>query len=535
MRAIMSRVPIPPENDEDLVAYLDGELVAYLDGELVGDAATHVDEQLARNPRLRQQAEQYRKTFDLLDHLPLPEPSPNFASRTLTQLQPNLSQQRAAARPSRAWPQYLIVAGMMFLALVLGAAIPLATATPDNRKNDDSLDDTPVVEALPLYFAVDNLEFAKSLLSANVFPEVMPKQPELMRYNSHELDQLVTAFRQLNVNRQQQLRQLHAELQALPAPERSELRQTMEQYSAWVERLPEPTRKRVLEATPDKRLEAVTDTLAKQHQDWLPEQKKSGFKQLAVAERLEFLQAYDDTQRSRQQEWQLAQRQWREMKDMGDVPPWPFNDEKLTKEIDEYIRTVLGADPTRLMQSLDKKSDLPPECRLSREEILDLRRRREDAFKSQYWLTYGQLLLRLSRDHASLPRPKSGEPVVRPAQVKNLPVREAVLSKFAVGKWPEFALDVARRNRLDAKQSEVLGPARPDDFNDAIREAMTTHLVPKLSTEEKKKLDSLLGRWPAYPEEVMKLAAAKNVSLPFVCLPGDPEKWKKYYELPRAR
>jgi hypothetical protein len=523
----MASEPVQPENDEDLVAYLDGELV--------GDAATQVDEQLARSPLLRQQAEQYRKTFDLLDHLPMPEPSPNFASRTLTQLQPNLSQQRANTLRSRNWPKYLLLAGLLMLALALGAAIPFATATPDNRKNDDSLDDTPVVEALPIYFAVDNLEFAKTLNSAKVFLEVTAKQPELMRYNSHELDQLVTAFRQLNVNRQQQLRQLHAELQALPMQERSELQQTMEQYSAWVERLPEQARKKVLEAAPEKRLEAVTDTLAKQHQDRLPEQKKSGLKQLAVTERLEFLQAYDDTQRSRQQEWQLAQRQWREMKELGDAPPWPFNDEKLTKEIDEYIRTVLGADPTKLIQSLDKKADLPSECRLTREEIIDLRRRREDAFKSQYWLTYGQLLLRLSRDHASLPRPKSGEPVMRPIQIKNLPVREAALAKFAVGKWPEFALDVARRNRLEPKQTETLGPARPEDFSDAIRDAMTRNLLPKLTTDERKKLDGLLGRWPGYPEEVMKLAAAKNVSLPEVCLPGEPEKWKKYYELPGAR
>ncbi len=513
----------------------EAELVAYLDGELAGDAAAQVDGELAKNPQLRKQAEQYRKTFDLLDHLPLPEPSPNFASRTLTQLQPNLSQQQRVNSSHRVWRFYLLACLLMLTAVALGLAFPFFLNNPDPRKNDASLDDMPVVEALPMYFAADNLEFTRSLDAANLFPDLPRKQTELVRYNSHELDQLVTAFRQLNVNRQQQLRQFHAELQALPTQERHDLQQTLEQYSAWVERLPESTRKRVLDATADKRLEAVTDIMAKQHQDWLPEQKKSGLKQLAVTERLEFLQAYDDTECSRQQEWQLAQRQWRDMKEMGDAPPWPFNDEKLTKEIDEYIRTVLGAEPTKLMQSLDKKADLPAECRLSREEILDLRRRREDAFKSQYWLTYGQLLLRLSRAHSTLPRPKTGEVVVRPMQIKNLPVREAALAKFAVGKWPEFALDVARRNRLDAKQSETLGPARQEDFSDALREAITKQLLPKLSAEEKKKLDGFVGRWPAYPEEIMKLAAAKNLSLPEVSLPGDPAKWKKYYELPGAR
>jgi hypothetical protein len=513
----------------------DSDLVAYLDGELAGEAAASVDDQLAKNPKLRKQAEQYRKTFDLLDHLPMPEPSPNFASRTLTQLQPNLSQQLATGKPSSGWLKYALVAVLMVLALAIGAAVPLATPAPDTRKNDDSLDDTAVVESLPMYYAVDNLDYARSLHTANLFPEDSTKPPELPRYNSQELDQLVTAFRQLGGQRQQQLRQLHTELQALPATERIELQHTIEQYAAWVDRLPESGRKRVLEATPDKRLETVTDTMAKQHQDWLPEQKKNGLKQLAVAERMEYLQSYADTERNRKQEWQLAQRQWREMKELGDAPPWPFNDEKLTKEIDEYIRTVLGADPAKLMASLDKKADLPPECRLSREEILDLRRRREDAFKSQYWLTYGQLLLRLSRDHASLPRPKSGEPVVRPSQIKTLPVREAPLGKFAVGKWPEFALDVARRNKLDAKQSEVLGPARPEDFSDSVREAVNKQLLPKLSSDEKRKLDNLLGRWPSYPEEMMKLANQHNVSVPEVSLPGDPERWKKIYELPGTK
>src|SRR6266487_2460238 len=69
---------LPPLSDEERA-----ELVSYLDGELPKAAVRALEAKLTTNPHLRTEVETLRKTWELLDHLPKPEPSPDFASRTL--------------------------------------------------------------------------------------------------------------------------------------------------------------------------------------------------------------------------------------------------------------------------------------------------------------------------------------------------------------------------------------------------------------------------------------------------------------------
>ena len=58
------------------------ELVAYLDGELDEQAARDVEARLGRDPRAKAEAEALRRTWNLLDYLPRPEPSGDFTHRT---------------------------------------------------------------------------------------------------------------------------------------------------------------------------------------------------------------------------------------------------------------------------------------------------------------------------------------------------------------------------------------------------------------------------------------------------------------------
>ena len=69
----------PPLNDgerEDLIAYLANEL-DHCD-------AQAMETRITRDPQVRAEAEVLRQTWDLLDYLPKPEPSPNFTHRTLS-------------------------------------------------------------------------------------------------------------------------------------------------------------------------------------------------------------------------------------------------------------------------------------------------------------------------------------------------------------------------------------------------------------------------------------------------------------------
>src|SRR5258708_5182068 len=79
--------PPPADRDPDDLPHNDADLVAYLDGEADPEAARRKEAEIARNPAARTKAEALKKTYDLLDYLPKPEPSPTFTTKTLTRLE----------------------------------------------------------------------------------------------------------------------------------------------------------------------------------------------------------------------------------------------------------------------------------------------------------------------------------------------------------------------------------------------------------------------------------------------------------------
>src|SRR5262249_35376886 len=94
------------------------ELVAFLDGELTGEAARAVETRLNLDPAARAEAESLKRTWDLLDFLPRPEPSPSFTERTLSKLAP-AEKARSGAVPAQR-PRWMPVAlGVGWAAAVL--------------------------------------------------------------------------------------------------------------------------------------------------------------------------------------------------------------------------------------------------------------------------------------------------------------------------------------------------------------------------------------------------------------------------------
>src|SRR5437879_1458350 len=76
----------PEHDDGPAPAPFEAALIAYLDGELDSAAARQVEARLAKDPAARARAAELKKSFDMLDYLPRPEPSPNFTTRTLDKL-----------------------------------------------------------------------------------------------------------------------------------------------------------------------------------------------------------------------------------------------------------------------------------------------------------------------------------------------------------------------------------------------------------------------------------------------------------------
>src|SRR5437763_10480257 len=61
-------------------------LVAYLDGELDEATAQALESKLSLDPQARAEADALRRTWELLDYLPKPEPSTDFTNKTLSRL-----------------------------------------------------------------------------------------------------------------------------------------------------------------------------------------------------------------------------------------------------------------------------------------------------------------------------------------------------------------------------------------------------------------------------------------------------------------
>ncbi len=534
-----------PESD-------DPELIAYLDGELGADDSRTVESKIGVDPAMRVKAEEYKKTYDLLDYLPKPEPSPTFTTRTLTRLHPvNASSTVVPNVPAltrNVWPELLLWA----LALVaVGTAgyfgHSLARSywnpVPEAEKFDQA--DLPLIHDLPYYLGVDDLDFLKLLRKAEVFDDsgsaATPTSNEPRETVSLVAQQkLIEQFLNDSPARRLQLRSLHRELNELPAPERTSYRRTLESYAAWLDRLPDNSRKEILAApTSGERLDAVLRVRERLWRESLPPSQQKALKTVAsVEERTQLLNEWRRGEQSFRSEWELTRQQWQPNK-LGDHKAWPFYDAALSKSLDEFIRKSFGVD---LSQPPDRKTDVAAPCRLTREELAELRYRHEAALKEGYWYSYGACLLQLAELHPMLPEPGKGKPITTVDQppltkekVRSLLPKDGgtpILARLkTLGRWPDFALEIQKLDANSREKLPPLGPCKPGEFGDELEQFLKGDLLPKLSKSERDKFDHLQGKWPEYPRMLIELAKAKNLSVPGAMLPGEPKLWNENFRI----
>jgi len=164
--------PLNDDEREDLISYLDGELTDPV-------AQRKIEAQITNDPRIRAEADAFKKAWDLLDYLPKPEPSPNFTNRTLdraTAVRPTIPLPLKGGRSQRvgialAWVAALLVAG------VVGFGV--APSLPDNWKpavRDPAGDadqqlarDLRLLERLGLYQQLNDFYFLNELDRPELF------------------------------------------------------------------------------------------------------------------------------------------------------------------------------------------------------------------------------------------------------------------------------------------------------------------------------------------------------------------------------
>jgi anti-sigma factor RsiW len=168
-----------PLNEDDRT-----NLVAYLDGELDEATARALEARLSLDPAARAEADTLRKTWELLDYLPRPEPSASFTHRTLEKLAVQHTTGPRLASGRRTWPWW--VQGMGWAAALVVAAAggmgmahllwsPAATPSREAAEVEEVVIRHPrMVEHYRVYEQVENLDFLRALNAPDLFGDEEP-------------------------------------------------------------------------------------------------------------------------------------------------------------------------------------------------------------------------------------------------------------------------------------------------------------------------------------------------------------------------
>jgi len=145
------------------------ELIAFLDGELSGEQARAIEQRLSLDPRYRAEADTLRRTWELLDYLPRPEPNNAFTEMTLSRIGAELRPRPAVSPPWR-MPALLSVGWVLTLLMCgwLGYAGYrwLWPARPGER---ELLRDLRLIENKRYYDLVEDLSFLDELSHPDLF------------------------------------------------------------------------------------------------------------------------------------------------------------------------------------------------------------------------------------------------------------------------------------------------------------------------------------------------------------------------------
>ena len=491
-----------------------------------------MERRAAVDPNTRTKIHGLKKTYDLLDYLPEPEPSPNFATKTVTHLQTataGTTTLSVPAVPARgpAWPWLAVAAAV---AVILGLFTGFATRPGPPPEEPLTPDLLPVLARLPFYAGIDDLVFLKRLDRPDLFgidPTDLSPPPVAKLDRSLTSDvqtKLFGQYRALPPARRKAIVALDKEFRELPDADRNRLGHVLEDYAVWLDRLPEALRKDVLDAkTGDERVTAIETVQIREWQETLPADKRQRLKVTTDPdEKAKLLRQWLEAEKDRKQEWQLAARQWQAVQ-KGERP-WPFNDESLRTEVEAFVQSVFRVER--------EKTRLTP-AEFTKLEIL-----RKGTERDLGWIQYGAFLLDCAKAHPTLPLPRNGTAV---ATIEQLPasIRDDVKRrnetnpnrlKGTFGKWPEFALAAQAELRpLKLANAGPLGPCRPGDFSVAFDEFLVKSLSPKLTTTQVHELKRLEGKWPEYPRKLLDFARTNDLSVPGVTLPGPPSLWDRYY------
>lgn len=319
--------------------------------------------------------------------------------------------------------------------------------------------------------------------------------------------------------RQQQLRKLDADFRQLAPEDQARLTRVMQAYNAWLAKLPEADRQRVLGApTAAERLEEVKRLREREWVESLPKTYRHEYAALDADARRQKVQEWRAEEAERRDDWALAQRHWAE-NPAGKIPPVFANERPAVDAFASHLRENLA--------ELERKS-------------LDEARAGLD--ESGLWFAYAFVLAHLADQHPIFPWSKVGPKEWKdlPEEVRRKLPRPADLPpkvRRAQGRWPEFAVEVAAHCKSKDLSIPPLGDCRKDSMPPEVIQVMEKWERELKKTDagraDLKALEEAQGKWPDYPRLIVDLARKHKQPLPGWALPTPPNQ-PQFWERLRA-
>jgi anti-sigma factor RsiW len=167
---------LPPLSNEDRE-----NLVAYLDGELDAQAARALEAKLNLDAEARAEAEALRRTWEVLDYLPRPEPTATFSNRTVERVSSLRQQTVPTHGEGRHWQNWAFGIGWA-AALLLAGTLGfmgmgwLSESKPSSHQALRPMDvdqtlvrDLRLIENKRLYELADDMSFLHELDDPELF------------------------------------------------------------------------------------------------------------------------------------------------------------------------------------------------------------------------------------------------------------------------------------------------------------------------------------------------------------------------------
>jgi len=236
-------------------------IVAYLDGELSAEESAQVEQQLAADEQFRQQLQGAERAWAALDQLPMAIMGDEFSGTTM-ELVVDAARQDVEAKtialPIQRRKRGTTTAVLAAMAVLLGALVFRVGWQNPNRR---LIADLPVIQYVDIYSQFRDVDFLQALHSSlgedtqldpaeGEFLETELAEFQLVAAADHREDWLESLpedekitlrakfnrFRDLSIQRQTELRELHQQIES--NGNREPLLRTMFRYEKWLSGLP---------------------------------------------------------------------------------------------------------------------------------------------------------------------------------------------------------------------------------------------------------------------------------------------------------